>query len=333
MRIGIFGAGSIGCYLGGRLIAAGHDVVMVGRAAEVATQGLTLTDYAGRCWRIEPAALRYGADASLLADREAVLVTVKSPDTAAAAAALAPVLAPGAVVASFQNGVRNAEVLRGALPGCVVLAGMVPFNVVRGEGGRFHNGTSGPLELERQGGAEAALAAALSGAGFDLALHADMRRVQWSKLLINVNNAVNALSGLPLREQLADRAYRRLMADVLREALACVRADGIRPVRIGRLIIGVVPTALSLPNWLFFRVAAAMVKIDPAARSSMWEDLERRRRTEVDELNGEIVRIGERVGVATPLSRRLCELVREAERAGAGSPNLGAAALRARLSA
>jgi 2-dehydropantoate 2-reductase len=162
-------------------------------------------------------------------------------------------------------------------------------------------------------------------------LHRDLARVQWSKLLVNLNNSLNALSGVPIREQLSDLRYRKAMSCVVREALGCLNAAGIKPIRIGRLIPKLAPAVLSLPDWLFFRVAAAMVKIDPAARSSMWQDLERGRPTEVDYLNGEIVRLGEKHGVPTPVNRAVCELVHAAERAGKGSPRLAAGELLAAI--
>ncbi|MSP62470.1 MAG: 2-dehydropantoate 2-reductase [Myxococcales bacterium] len=328
MKIGVFGAGSIGCYLGGRLIAAGHDVVLVGRlGAEVAAHGITLTDHGGARTVLPPERVRYHAEPAALADREAVLVTVKSMATDEAGATLARVLGAKGVVASFQNGVGNRERLRAALPGHAVLGGMVPFNVVRQDGGRFHNGTSGPLELERAGGAEAPLAGALAGAGFHLVLHDDLRAVQWSKLCVNVNNAVNALAGIPLRAQISDRGYRLVMARLVREALACLSAAGIKPVRIGRLVPSLAPAVLTLPDWVFLRVAAAMVKVDPTARSSMWEDLDRRRPTEVEYLNGEIIRLGEEHGVPTPANRAIRALVHAAVAAGRGSPGMSAAAL------
>jgi 2-dehydropantoate 2-reductase len=319
VKIGVFGAGSIGCYLGGRLIAAGHDVVLVGRmAAEIAAHGLTLSDYQGE--RIVLREVRYVDDAAALADCDVVLVTVKSTATREAGEALARVRPQ--VVVSFQNGVGNVEVLRAVLPR--VLAGMVPFNVVRRPNGHFHNGTSGPLELER--GCDE-LTQALRGAGFGVVLHDDLRAVQWTKLVVNLNNSLNALAGVPLQEQLRDRTYRLVMAMVVREALACLQAEGIKPVRIGRLIPRLAPYVLSLPNWAFLRVAAAMVKIDPEARSSMWEDLERRRPTEIEYLNGEIIRLGEKHGVPTPVNRKIRELVRAAEIARQGSPKLTAEAL------
>jgi 2-dehydropantoate 2-reductase len=315
VKIGVFGAGSIGCYLGGRLAAAGHDVVFVGR---LGLRNLILTDYQGEC--IELGDIRYVTDAQALVGCDVVLVTVKSTATANAAQSLAKV--KPSIVVSFQNGVGNVDVLRAA--GLKVLAGMVPFNVVHKEGGHFHNGTSGPLELER-GCPE--LTKALRAAGFGVVEHDDLRAVQWTKLVVNLNNSLNALAGIPLKEQLNERRYRQVMALVVREALACLRADGIRPVRIGRLIPKLAPYVLELPNWAFARVAAAMVKIDPAARSSMWEDLERRRPTEIDHLNGEIVRLGEKHGVPTPVNRKIRELIQAAEAAKNGSPKLSADAL------
>ena len=332
MRVGILGAGSIGCYLGGRLIAAGQEVVLVGRLTrEVKEHGLTLTDYTGARVALPPQKVKYVDEVQALAGCDAILVTVKSTATLEAGTALAPVVRPQAVIVSFQNGVGNADCLRAVLPGRTVLAGMVPFNVVRKDGGQFHNGTSGPLELEHGSGAAKALRQALTAAGFAVVMHDDLRAVQWSKLLINLNNAVNALAGVPLRDQLADRNYRLIMADVVREGLACLHAAGMKPVRLGRLVPGLAPFILSLPDWLFRRVAAAMVKVDPSARSSMWEDLDRRRPTEIDLLNGEIIRLGEKNRVATPVNRKLYELVRAAERAQRGSPQLSAKALRSAL--
>jgi 2-dehydropantoate 2-reductase len=301
------------------MVAAGYDVVLVGRlTSEIAAHGLTLTDYDGE--RIVVSSVKYVADAEALADRDVVLVTVKSMATAQVAQELARLRPP--VVVSFQNGVGNVDVLRAHLP--CVLAGMVPFNVVRRANGHFHNGTNGPLEIER--GCDE-LVAALRRADFRVVERDDLRAAQWTKLVVNLNNSVNALAGVPLRQQLGDRGYRLVMAMIVREALACLRAARIRPIRIGRLVPKLAPFVLGLPDWVFVRVAAAMVKVDPDARSSMWEDLERGRPTEVEYLNGEIIRLGEQHDVPTPVNRRIRDLVRAAELAGQGSPRLTADAL------
>lgn len=328
MKIGVLGAGAIGCFVGGRLLAAGHDVVMVGRLGEeIAKHGLLLTDFQGGRTVLEPARVRYAAGPDALAGVEATIVTVKSMATSDAVTPLASI-ACGTIV-SFQNGVSNAKRIREALPRREVLAGMVPFNVARPEPGHFHNGTSGALVIESRGGLETALVAALRSAGFPVEPRADIDAVLWTKLLINLNNAVNALAGVPLREQLGNRAYRRLMADCVREGLAAMHGAGLAPVRLGRMIPRIAPLVLSLPDWLFFRVAAAMVKIDPHARSSMLDDLERGRVTEIDYLNGEVVALGERTRVPTPVNRAIVSLVKAAETANAGSPKLSPEAIRA----
>jgi 2-dehydropantoate 2-reductase len=167
----------------------------------------------------------------------------------------------------------------------------------------------------------------LASAGFEVQVRADAIDVQWSKLLVNLNNAVNALSGIPLRAQLEDRRYRLAMAACVREGLAVTRAAGIRLARVGAMIPGLVPLVLPLPDFLFFAAARTMVKIDPLAKSSMTDDLERGRVTEVDYLNGEIVALGEKVGVPTPVNRKIVALVKEAEARHQGSPRLAPDAL------
>ncbi len=146
--------------------------------------------------------------------------------------------------------------------------------------------------------------------------------VQWGKLLFNLNNALNALADLPLRRQLSQRAWRRLYADQVAEALAAIAAEGIKPVSTAPLPVSLMPPLLRLPDALFEIVLGRTMKIDPEARSSMWEDLQRGRRTEIDYLQGVITEIADRRGLAAPLSRRIVELIRRAEADGKGSPGL-----------
>jgi 2-dehydropantoate 2-reductase len=209
---------------------------------------------------------------------------------------------------------------------------MVPFNVLRQEGGHFHRGTSGALVVEAPGdGAEAPLAAALRQAGFEVECRADVLEVAWGKLLVNLGNALNALTGLPLREQLAQRAYRVLYSRAIAEGVAALRRAGIRPSLPMPLPPGLVPFLLRLPDVLFLRLARSMVQIDPHARSSMWEDLERGRTTEIDQLNGQVVRLATAHGLRAPVNEAIVALVREAEAAQRGSPQLRGPELTRRL--
>ena len=223
---------------------------------------------------------------------------------------------------SFQNGLHNAERLRGCLPAWTVLTGMVQFNVVNRGDGRFHHGSEGPLEVERHERL-AGFLPALPGAGLPLALHDRMAPVQWAKLVLNLNNPVNALSDLPLKEQLSQRAFRRCTALAQAEALALLAAAGDHAGQAHAAA-----TALDSLGCSACRISCSvasrgrMLAIDPQARSSMWEDLERRRKTEVDYLQGAIAALATKANMPAPVTNRIATLVKAAERMGGGSPRL-----------
>lgn len=343
MRIAIVGAGSIGCYVGGKLLAAGAgagttNVVFVGRPRlrdELAAHGLTTRDFdRARTVAAEQLNVVVSADDPAVADCDAALVCVKSAQTAEVAATLARVLRPDALVASLQNGVRNAGVLRAALAPRHVIATIVSFNVVsRGEG-VFHRAMTGPLIMERHDDPRARrLVAALTAAGFPVEERDDLAPDQWTKLVVNLNNAVSALTGAPTRELLLTPGYRRVIAALVGEALGVLRAARIKPAHLRGVPLSIMPTVMRLPTPLVRLVTRAQMKVDPEARSSMWEDLTRGRPTEVDYLNGEIVRLAETTGAAAPLNRRIVSLIHEAERSGPGSPGLDPESLWSRLQA
>jgi 2-dehydropantoate 2-reductase len=305
-RISVFGAGAIGCWIGGRLAAFGADVTLIGRprVLDELSRGLQVSELGGGQWTVHPTTTTETVDAEL------ILVTVKSGQTADAAKALAQTT--GTIV-SLQNGVRNVPALRAALPGRRVVAGMVPFNVVRRGPGSYHRSTDGALKVERAGGA---FAEACRRAELPCELRDDMTAVQWAKLVMNLNNAINALSGQPLKAELSQRAFRRVLAAAQREALSLLRRAQIDVARLTPLPPRLIPRVLELPDAVFSRVAGRLVAIDPTARSSMWDDLEAKRPTEIDYINGEIVALAERFGARAPVNALLVELIRAAETGG-----------------
>jgi len=318
----IAGAGSIGCFVGGMLRAGGRPVSLLARPRlidEVNRNGLKVTSFEGLEHRLTSAEIKLSDDPAILGDAGIILVTVKSDDTPEIANLIARHAAKDAVIVSLQNGTANVAVLRAALPDHVVIAGMVPFNVISLGGGHFHRATSGDIVM----GPDAAnTARALSQPELAFRAVDNITGIQWGKLLVNLNNALVALSDLPLREQLSQRAWRALFADQWREALRIIKADGIAPVSMTPIPASLTPLMLKLPDAVFAKVAASMVKIDPKARSSMWEDLQLGRRTEIDHLQGLIVTLAKRHGLRAPLSERIVALIRKAEQAGKGSPKL-----------
>jgi 2-dehydropantoate 2-reductase len=320
--IGVAGAGSIGCFVGGMVAASGRRVALLTRPRvieEIEGNGLRLTSCEGLERNIASNRLTLSDDPLIFGDAGVVLVAVKSADTAEVADLIAKHAAADAVIISLQNGVGNVALLRERLPGRRVLGGMVPFNVIALGEGRFHRATSGDIVVEQD---DAGTAELLSVPGLKMRPTRDIAGVQWGKLLVNLNNALNALAGLPLRQQLAQRPWRMLFADQIAEGLAAIRAEGITPISSTPVPVNWTPHLLRLPDALFNMILGRTMKIDPEARSSMWQDLQRGRRTEIDYLQGVITAIADRRGLEVPLSRRIVALIKSAEALGKGSPKL-----------
>ena len=303
----VAGAGAIGCFVGGMLAAAGREVIFLGRARTgetLARQGLHLTDFAGLDVRVRsPEA----TDApKVLAKAGLVLVAVKTGDTQAMAAEIARFSPSDTLVVSLQNGLDAVGLLREALPGRDVRAGMVPFNVVSLSPGQFHRASSGDIVLEA---GPADLGEKLSVPHLAVTESAQIEAVQWGKLVINLNNAVNALSGLTLHEQLLNRDWRKVMAAQMSEALDILRRSGIKTRSTTPVPLALVPMILRLPTPMFRRIAAQMLTIDPSARTSMAHDVMAGKQTEIASLQGRIVDLALAQNRQAPISARIAEMI------------------------
>ena len=324
----ILGAGSIGCFVGGCWQAAGLDVRFIGRhsfASDIGQHGLTLTDYSGWEASLPSQMVDYGAEPDGLAEADIIALCVKSGATADAAKQIADHGREGAIIISFQNGISNVEVLERELgKRFTVVRGMVPYNVAYLGDGRFHKGVAGNLYADDRPQTRQ-LAQAIGQSPASLKLSNDMLGLAWGKLLINLNNAVSALSGRTLLEELRERDYRRVFAGSMREGLRLLDKAGIEPAKVGAVGPRLLPWVIGSPDWLFRNLFMKAWKIDSKARSSMADDLAAGRRTEVDYINGELVRLAERLGADAPVNREIVELIRKAE---AGAPPWPPAELR-----
>lgn len=322
MKFIILGAGAIGCYVGGRLAASGQQVSLVGRPRMVtalSAQGLRLSDQAGFDAQVKAADLHLAtslADAYQLLeiDKNAstssvcVLVCTKATGTQAAATEIAQTCPPGTMVVSLQNGVENAKHLASGAPAMKVLAGMVPFTVNWRGDHHVYQANTGQLQLQRSPDSER-IAPALQAASLGAELHDDMQGILWGKLLINLLNPINALANIPIRAQLLQRDYRLVYAALQSEALAVLKAANIQPAKVSAAAPHVIPKVLRLPNWLFTRLAKGMLKTDPAAKTSMCEDLQNGRTTEIDDLCGAVLRLAAQHAVKAPLNQAVLDLV------------------------
>jgi 2-dehydropantoate 2-reductase len=299
-RIAVMGAGAVGCYYGGMLARAGHPVTLIGRPQHVQAMrqsGLRLqTQSFDERYPVtaseEPSALR-GA--------KLVLFSVKSPDTEAAGALIAPHLDPDAVLLSLQNGVDNAERLAATLGREVIPAVVYVATEMAGPGHVRHHGR-GELVIGRSA-ASARIAAAFGAAGVPVEVSDNALGALWAKLVVNcAYNALSAITQLPYGRLVQGEGIAAVMRDVVDECLAVARAAGVQVP--GDMHAAVRSIAQSMPGQF----------------SSTAQDLARGKRSEIDHLNGIVVRKGEALGIGTPCNRMLHALVKLLEEKGAGAP-------------
>lgn len=290
MKIAVMGAGAVGCYYGGMLARAGQDVVLIGRPQHVEAierDGLRLqtTKFDERV------RLRASTDPAAVAGAELVLFCVKSADTESTGASLREHLTPDALVLTLQNGVDNAVRLRQVIAHEVAAAVVYVATEMAGPGHVQHHGR-GELAIEPSSASEA-VARMMSEAGVPTEVSANVQAALWGKLALNcAYNAYSAITRLPYGELVQGVGVRASMRDIVAECIAVAAADGV-----------------TLDTGLFDAVER-LAQSMPNQYSSTAQDLARGKRSEIDYLNGFVVRRGETLGVPTPANRLLHALVR-----------------------
>jgi len=304
-RIAVVGAGAVGGYFGGLLARAGAPVVLIGRPAfaeAVEKNGLFLDTLHFQ----ETVPVAASANLQDARGAELVLFCVKTVDNAATARELAPVLAPGALVVSLQNGVDNVEQIHAAsglaaLPSVVYIGASVP------QPGTVKHGGRGDLVLGPENDSTQRVAAVFTRAGVPVRLSANIRGELWSKFLANCAlNAVSALSRTRYGRLAADAETWKLVEQNLSEVLAVAKAAGVDLGALAQL-----PAATAMAR----KIATQL----PEAFSSTAQDLMRGKRTEIDSLNGYIARRGAELGIPTPVNHALFAMVKLAEASAAAS--------------
>lgn len=290
MKIGVMGAGAVGCYYGGMLARAGHEVVLIGRPAHVEAinrDGLYMETLSFR----EHVRVAASTDPAGLRGAETVLCCVKSGDGAQAAAEMAPHLAAAAMLVSLQNGVDNAARLQAALARPVVPAVVYVAAGMAGPGHLRHHGR-GELLLGPSPGS-ARLQAIFAAAGVPATISDNVAGALWDKLIVNcAYNGLSAITQLPYGSIVQGASVRAVLRDIVDECVAVARADGIR---------------LNADPW---QNVEAIARTMPGQTSSTAQDLARGRRSEIDYLNGHVVARGDALGVPTPVNRAIHALVR-----------------------
>ncbi|MGH8672682.1 MAG: ketopantoate reductase family protein [Burkholderiales bacterium] len=309
MRVAVLGAGAVGCYFGGMLARAGHAVTLIGRPVHVEAFRKSGLHFEGLEFD-ERIPVHASTSADAVRGAKLVLFCVKSMDTDEAANQMAPFLDADALVVNLQNGVDNAERIQARIAQTVVPAVVYVATEMAGAGHLKHHGRGdlvlGALDGDT-GDAPARLRQCFEAAGVPVAISDNVAGELWAKLVANcAYNAISAIAQLPYGAMIRGAGVPEAMREVAEEALAVAKAGGVR-----------------MPPGMLERVYA-IAKAMPTQYSSTAQDLARGKPTEIDHLNGYVVRRGEALNVPTPANRMLCALVKLLEtKASAGSPPLG----------
>ncbi len=330
MHIVIFGAGAIGCFVGGTLIATSkrpqatkQRVSFLGRAKIITPmniKGMSLSDYLG--WHVDLYPDQFSAHVTpdRLAESDLIILTTKATaldEVIDTLKAHAPIKTP---IISLMNGISPVAHLKQKLPDHEIIRGAVAYNIARmptsSDGFvHWHKGSIGEIFVERTSITENLAAQTETHAGAWRVVD-NMEAVAWGKLLLNLNNPINALSGETLKRELMDRDFRNILYQAMGETLALLAQAGIKPAKIGTLPPKAMKVMVGLPNFLFNTIALKIQKIDDKARSSMADDFAADRPTEIDFLNGEVVALAKRLGTQAPINENLVTLVKAAESGG-----------------
>lgn len=300
MRICVIGAGALGASYGGRLALAGVEVTLVdpwaAHVAAINADGLDLDGVPGRQTVRVPAV----TDPSQLPPCDLAIITVDTNHTAAAAETAKQVLAAGGVALTLQNGIGNVEALEACLGAGRVIGGSSMCSALMRGPGRVtqtHQGSTAIGELD--GGATdriEAIKALLEDAGFDTVIAADVMAVIWQKYLLNLAiNPICAATGLRLGELARLPAVDAFQDRILDEALAVVAAKGI---------------VLPDPD---IRASVKHHCWTKYSKPSMLQHIEQGRITEIDALNGALIREARALGIPTPYNEALTALVKGRE--------------------
>jgi len=317
-RIAIMGAGAIGSVLGALLHRAGRDVTLIGRAAHVGAirrDGLRVDGALGSF------TVPVAAEETLAFRPDLAFLTVKTQDALATVQDNRSLLA-GVPLVTFQNGVRSDALVATVVPPQQLVSAVVNIHANYLTPGAVTLIYPGPLLIGRpfapnDAGVEA-IAAILRDA-VPTKVSANIQGAHWLKLIVNLNNAFPALTNANFQRIYADPVLRQLAVKAMLEGLRVAQRAGVRLESLPDT-----PAALiRLVEWLPLRLAARVAAAKARRMETRWplmgstlQSLQRKRPTEIDYLNGEVVRLGRELGVPTPLNAALVDMVHQVEQTG-----------------
>jgi len=316
MKYSVIGLGAVGSIIGGLLANSGEKVILIGKpnqVEEISKKGLKIN---GINNSILVKNVQISTDLSLISNSDVIIICVKSQDTKYLAEELKKYIKKSSIIISLQNGIKNSKILK-EITGNTVFSGVILFNALYIKPGEVSLTLKGGLILEADVLNKEVVKSFIEvfkKSGIECKLDTDIEGYLWSKLIVNLQNAVTALTGQTIKESILNKDSRAIIIATMKEGLDILQKSKIPYKTLPDIDPKITIRRLTILNSVFLKFGSRILKLNETARGSMWQSLYRGRPTEIDYINGEIVNHANKHNLKAPINKKLIELVKEAEK-------------------
>ena len=316
MKYAVIGLGAVGSIIGGLLAKSGEEVILIGKSnqvEEIRKKGIKIN---GLNNLIHVDNVEVSTDLSLVSDSDIIIICVKSQDTQNLAEELKKFIRKSTIIISLQNGVRNSRILK-EVTGNTVFSGIILFNALYNKPGDVTLTLKGGLILETSSLYKERIEGFIKVFNkykIESTLETNIQGFLWSKLVVNLQNAVTALTGQTIKDSIVDKDSRAIIIATMKEGLDILQKSKIPYKTLPDIDPKITIRRLKILNSVLLKLGSRILKLNETARSSMWQSLYRGRPTEIDYINGEITDLAKKNDLKAPINKKLIELIKEAEK-------------------
>ena len=314
MKYAVIGLGAVGSIIGGLIHKKEKDIVLFGKKSQIdllKKEGLKIEGFSRKPINLKK--LKLESDFLKLKEIDVIFICVKSQDTENLAYEIKDYLKKDAIIVSLQNGVRNKTILK-KITNKRIISGIVLFNSVYKKPGFVNLTYKGGIVLETKENKDYEISKTLKDAGIKTTNVTKIKGYLYSKLIVNLQIAITALTNQTITESLKDENTRKILIETMKEGITVVKNSNILlktlpdidPIKMIHRMENLNKTILSLGT--FF------MGIKKNARNSMWQSLTRHKSTEIDYINGEIYRLAKKNNISAPINSKLVELIKKQEK-------------------
>lgn len=314
MKYAVIGLGAVGSIIGGMIHRYGGDIVLFGKKSQINSlkkEGLEINGFFGTTFKLKN--LRLESDFFKLKEIDVVFICVKSQDTEKLANDIKDFINKKAVIVSLQNGVRNKKILE-KITNCKTISGIILFNSVYKRAGLVNLTYKGGVVLECTEKKDLEISNLLKNAGFKIKNVEEINGYLYSKLVVNLQIAVTALTNQTITESIKDDNTRKILIETMSEGIEVIRKSGIHLKTLPDIDPIKMVKRMKNLNKILLCLGTYFMGIKKSARNSMWQSLNRKKQTEIDFINGEIVRLAKKNNLEAPINSKLVELIKSTEK-------------------